>query len=214
MQQPIDTPMKQPTKQIKEQQGQEPKKRHHNISVKDFASRAGVSTQRIYQMLGKELKPYCKIVDGRKYIDVDGLRLFGGVPKETPSTQEVENATKTDFANILQALAKDFASALQPNTDSLNDTVAALTAQLSVKDEQIKAKDQQIAAKDEQIKQLTAALQSSQEQHAALVSALTAAQALHAGSIKQQLAASSADSTSTKSSKGFFSRFFKRNDKG
>ena len=211
MQQPTDKPTEQSSKQ--EQKKEYPFK-HHHISVKDFASRAGVSTQRIYQMLGKELKPYCKTVDGRKYIDIDGLQLFEGVPKDTPPKQNVENTDTKDFASILQALAKDFASALQPNTDSLNDTVAALTAQLSVKDEQIKAKDQQIAAKDEQIKQLTAALQSSQEQHAALVSALTAAQALHAGSIKQQLAASSADSTSTKSSKGFFSRFFKRNGKG
>ena len=204
MQQPTDKPTEQSSKQ--EQKKEYPFK-HHHISVKDFASRAGVSTQRIYQMLGKELKPYCKTVDGRKYIDIDGLQLFEGVPKDTPPKQNVENTDTKDFASILQALAKDFASALQPNTDSLNDTVAALTAQLAVKDEQIKAKD-------EQIKQLTAALQSSQEQHAALVSALTAAQALHAGSIKQQLAASSADSTSTKSSKGFFSRFFKRNAKG
>lgn len=221
MQQPTDKPTEQPIKQIKEQQEQEQKKKNKHISVKDFASRAGVSTQRIYQMLGKELKPYCKIVDGRKYINIDGLRLFEGISTDTSPKQEVENATTTDFANILQALAKDFASALQPNTDSLNDTVAALTAQLSVKDEQIKAKDQQIAAKDEQIKQLTAALQSSQEQHAALVSALTAAQALHAGTIQERLTEHSGGSDeqavggSIKQNvrRGFLKRIFGRKDK-
>lgn len=211
MQQPIDKPTEQSDKQ--EQKKEYPFK-HHHISVKDFASRAGVSTQRIYQMLGKELKPYCKTVDGRKYIDIDGLQLFEGVPKDTPPKQNVENTDTKYFASTLQALAKDLASALQPNTNSLNDTVAALTAQLAVKDEQLKAKDKQI-------EQLTAALQSSQEQQSALVTALTAAQALHAGTIQERLTEHSGGSDeqavggSIKQNvrRGFLKRIFGRKDK-
>ena len=165
------------------------------LSVKDFASRAGVSTQRIYQMLGKELKMYCKIINKRKCIDADGLRLFEGIPIDLPQKQKTENVATKDFANILQAVAKDFATALQPNTDSLNSTMAILEAQLAIKDEQIKAQNEQIKFQNDQIANLSAALQASQ--------------ALHAGSIKQQLETSSANSKTTPS-KCFFSLFFKK----
>ena len=158
------------------------------LSVKDFASRAGVSTQRIYQMLGKELKMYCKIINKRKCIDADGLRLFEGIPIDLPQKQKTENVATKDFA-------KDFATALQPNTDSLNSTMAILEAQLAIKDEQIKAQNEQIKFQNDQIANLSAALQASQ--------------ALHAGSIKQQLETSSANSKTTPS-KCFFSLFFKK----
>ena len=172
------------------------------LSVKDFASRAGVSTQRIYQMLGKELKMYCKIINKRKCIDADGLRLFEGIPIDLPQKQKTENVATKDFANILQAVAKDFATALQPNTDSLNSTMAILEAQLAIKDEQIKAQNEQIKAQNEQIK-------FQNDQIANLSAALQASQALHAGSIKQQLETSSANSKTTPS-KCFFSLFFKK----
>ena len=165
------------------------------LSVKDFASRAGVSTQRIYQMLGKELKMYCKIINKRKCIDADGLRLFEGIPIDLPQKQKTENVATKDFA-------KDFATALQPNTDSLNSTMAILEAQLAIKDEQIKAQNEQIKAQNEQIK-------FQNDQIANLSAALQASQALHAGSIKQQLETSSANSKTTPS-KCFFSRFFKK----
>jgi len=46
------------------------------LSVRQFAKRAGVTTQRIYQMMNKSLKSYCKVENGKKYISADGLKIF------------------------------------------------------------------------------------------------------------------------------------------
>lgn len=137
------------------------------LTVKQFADQAGVSTQRIYQLLTKSLQPFCKSENGVKYLSIEGLELFD---KET-----------------LQGLAKDLPSDLQTLAKSenelLKETIEALRQQLTVKDEQL-------AAKDKQLIDLTAALKSSQEQHKALTDALTAAQALHAGTIQERLTVS------------------------
>lgn len=134
------------------------------LTVKQFADQAGVSTQRIYQLLTKSLQPFCKSENGVKYLSIEGLKLFN---KET-----------------LQGLAKDLPSDLQglakSENELLKETIEALRQQLTVKDEQL-------AAKDKQLIDLTAALKSSQEQHKALTDALTAAQALHAGTIQERL---------------------------
>ena len=136
------------------------------LTVKQFAERAGVSTQRIYQLLTKSLQEFTKIENGKKYIDIEGLSVF---ERET-----------------LQTLASDLQSPLQgvatSETEILREIVEALRQQLTVKDEQL-------AAKDKQIEHLTAALLSSQEQHRALTEALTTAQALHAGTIQERLTA-------------------------
>ena len=46
------------------------------ITVKQFAAAAGVSAQRIYQRLDTNLKPFIKVVDGKKMLSVEGLKLF------------------------------------------------------------------------------------------------------------------------------------------
>ena len=173
------------------------------LTVKQFAERAGVSTQRIYQLLTKSLQEFCKTENGTKYISVAGLSVFS-----KPALQPLAK----DLPSDLQGLAKDLPSDLQEKdtleTGLLKETIealrqqltvkdgqlAAMDAQLSVKDEQLatkdvqlSVKDEQLAAKDKQIADLTAALVSAQEQHKALTDALTAAQALHAGTLQERL---------------------------
>lgn len=173
------------------------------LTVKQFAERAGVSTQRIYQLLTKSLQEFCKTENGTKYISVAGLSVFS-----KPALQPLAK----DLPSDLQGLAKDLPSDLQEKdtleTELLKETIEALRqqltvkdgqlavmdAQLSVKDEQLatkdvqlSVKDEQLAAKDKQIADLTAALVSAQEQHKALTDALTAAQALHAGTLQERL---------------------------
>ena len=173
------------------------------LTVKQFAERAGVSTQRIYQLLTKSLQEFCKTENGTKYISVAGLSVF--------SKSALQPLAK-DLPSNLQELAKDLPSDLQEKeileTELLKETIevlrqqltvkdgqiAAMDAQLSVKDEQLATKDsqlavkdEQLAAKDKQLADLTAALVSAQEQHKALTDALTAAQALHAGTLQERL---------------------------
>lgn len=141
------------------------------LTVKQFAKRAGVSTQRVYQLLTKSLQSYCKTENGTKYIYIEGLKIF-----DKEDLQEVAN----DLPSNLQGLASS-------EMELLKETIEALKQQLTVQDEQL-------AAKDKQITDLTAALVSVQEQHKTLTDALTAAQALHAGTIKERLLPQSASS--------------------
>ena len=68
------------------------------LSVRQFAKRAGVTTQRIYQMMNKSLKSYCKVEDGKKYISAVGLKIFERAEMEKNSLQEVaSNLPRPNF---------------------------------------------------------------------------------------------------------------------
>lgn len=81
------------------------------ITIKEFARRAGVSTQAIYQRLDKDLQAYLQVIDNRKKLDIKGLELF--LKKE--EQQEPD---------------KDLIKTLQ-------DTINLLGRQLAEKDKQI-----------------------------------------------------------------------------
>ena len=36
------------------------------ISIKEFTTRAGISKQRVYQLLEKKIKPYCKTIENNE----------------------------------------------------------------------------------------------------------------------------------------------------
>ena len=138
------------------------------MTIKQFADAANVSTQRLYKLyatgcttdcngIATELHKHFKLVNGKKYIHRDALKLF-------------DNAT--ELHNVAQPSATDNATAQ-----------AAITAL----EKQLEVLQQQLTVKDEQIKELQAALRTAQEQQTALTTALTQQQALHAGTIQQQL---------------------------
>lgn len=102
------------------------------ITIKDFAQRAGVSTQAVYQRLDKDLQSYFKLVDKRKMIEESALELFAPPQVVKQIDKEIDN---------------DLSSTLQ-------ETIKLLSSQLSEKDEQIREKDRQIQRKDEQIEKL------------------------------------------------------------
>ena len=147
------------------------------LTVKQFAERAGVSTQRIYQLLTKSLQEFTKTENGKKYIDIEGLSVF-----ERETLQTLARDLQSDSQGVAKGLQNPLQEVATSETEILREIVEALRQQLTVKDEQL-------AAKDKQIEHLTAALLSSQEQHRALTEALTTAQALHAGTIQERLTA-------------------------
>ena len=149
------------------------------LTVKQFAERAGVSTQRIYQLLTKSLQEFCKTENGTKYISVAGLSVFSkpalqplakdlpsdlqGLAKDLPSDlqglakdlpSDLQGLAK-DLPSDLQGLAKDLPSDLQEKdtleTGLLKETIEALRQQLTVKDGQLAAMDAQLSVKDEQL---------------------------------------------------------------
>jgi len=85
------------------------------ISVKEFASKVGLTSQAIYQRIDKDLKPFLKLVENKKTLNIKGLELFGFKGVEQPIEQEVD---------------KELLKTLQ-------DTLKVLTSQLEIKDQQI-----------------------------------------------------------------------------
>lgn len=85
------------------------------LSIKEFATRAGVSSQAVYQRLSKDLQSYCKEIDGKKMLDIKALDLF--------TNKEVDNEKNKQIDNEL--------------IKTLQDTLKVLSAQLETKDRQI-----------------------------------------------------------------------------
>lgn len=89
------------------------------ITVSEFATKAGISKQRVYQLLNKSLKEFVQEVDGKKVIDIKGLELF----ENNENHSRVEQAFKQDLNKSL--------------IDTLQTTIAVLQKQLEEKDRQI-----------------------------------------------------------------------------
>jgi hypothetical protein len=118
------------------------------LSVKEFANIAGVSTQRIYQILDKDLQKFCKLFGKSKKISIEALQLFG-------KSLQVE-------------------SNYDPGNNSL--IVKALLEQIEIKDRQLSNKDSQIfelqnilKSMQEQQLALTKSLANSQALHAGTI---------------------------------------------
>ena len=89
------------------------------ITVSEFANKAGISKQRVYQLLNKSLKEFVQEVDGKKVIDIKGLELF----ENNENHSRVEQTFK-------QYLKKSL-------IDTLKTTIVVLQKKLEEKDRQI-----------------------------------------------------------------------------
>ena len=176
------------------------------MTVKEFALKANVSVQAIYQRLDRDLKPYLKMFKGKKYISSKGLRFFVK-DNLTAIQQELNKEDLTRFSE----------SANNPEIELLKEALTAFKEQLEVK--------------DKQISELQAALKAEQEHSAQLTTALSQQQALHAGDIQRQLveqraedqtpteqtndseSAESETQDQTPQKQSFFKRLFKRSKK-
>lgn len=104
------------------------------LTVKQFATVAGVSTQRIYQRLAKDLQSYYQEQNGSKYIEFQALALFG-LDTENPDLQ----STCKELAKDLQPPCKVFAKPLpslpsdteRAALDTLRDRIAELSAEVA-----------------------------------------------------------------------------------
>ena len=97
------------------------------LTVKEFAEKAGVSTQAIYQRLDKDLRDYCKVIGKRKMLDIRGLELF---QKQEPLQAEKQEDSKEVDKELIK---------------TLQATLQTLTEQLAVKDRQIEALNERLA---------------------------------------------------------------------
>lgn len=174
------------------------------LTVKQFAAAAGVTTQRIYQALANSLQSYCKVENGRKYIDSAALQVFAAdadLPSDCKAfTKRLQSA---DFA-MIDKLRAEIAAAQQ--------SAAVAAAERDAERRRADAAEAREAAQLQTVAALTAALQTAQKQAADLTEALTAAQALHAGTIQERLTVQDGEQVADNQTekRGLFRRIFGR----
>ncbi|MBR5583732.1 MAG: hypothetical protein IKW21_04320 [Lachnospiraceae bacterium] len=88
------------------------------LSVKEFADAVGISQQAVYKQLNNRLKPYLKVVNNKKMLDLSALELFKKEDKEDNQDQN--------------------------NNQLLNQLLNQLQKELDEKGQQLKEKDKQI----------------------------------------------------------------------
>ena len=172
------------------------------LTVKQFAERAGVSTQAVYKQIANRLQHSCKEENGRRFIHSDALQFFTGAEGLQPNGPEVDNRVQP----LPTAETEQLRQELEQLNAKLRRTEADLTATREQRDaaerkaaaadaerKRADAAEAQLVVKDQQLAALTTALQTAQQQASDLTAALAAAQALQAGQI--QLAMKSGERT-------------------
>lgn len=104
------------------------------LTIKEFSEMAGVSTQRVYQMVNQELKDFCRVFGKVKKIDIQALKFLG----------KFSNSKTKNIANSEQCI------------------INALLAQLETKDNQIFELQNVIKNMQEQQLEITKSLTNSQ----------------------------------------------------
>lgn len=90
------------------------------ISIAEFAKRAGVSRQAVYNRLDKDLSSYCQVDNGKKTLNIKALELFE--PEKMSSNLSTKVSTDTALVDTIKLLQK---------------TVDLLEGELKIKDDQI-----------------------------------------------------------------------------
>ena len=111
------------------------------LTIKEFSEMAGVSTQRVYQMVNQELKDFCRVFGKVKKIDIQALKFLG----------KFSNSKTKNIANSEQCI------------------INALLAQLETKDNQIFELQNVIKNMQEQQLEITKSLTNSQALHAGTI---------------------------------------------
>lgn len=104
------------------------------ISIAEFAERAGVSKQAVYQRLNKSLKAYVKDVDGKKSINIRALEDLYGKDNCSRLEQDIQG----EFKGVEEGIDQEKEAQL------INKLIDTLQEELKSKDEQIREKDLQI----------------------------------------------------------------------
>lgn len=132
------------------------------LTVKQFAECAGITTQRVYQLIAKDLQSYCKVVGNTKYINISALERFATKP-----------------------ICKDLPSDLQTFAKSLQDQIDTLQKHNDLLTQQLEIKDKQIYTLTESLQSATTALNSAQALHAGTIQGQLTMQSERSESIQE-----------------------------
>lgn len=109
------------------------------ITVSEFAKRANISKQRVYQLLNKRLKEFVQEVDGKKMLDIRALESFSIQDTCSSVVQEVEPDAKQEASAL--DLLKTTIDMLQKQLEEKDRTIHELTEAL--KNEQLQTSQAQ-----------------------------------------------------------------------
>lgn len=124
------------------------------VTVKEFASMAGVSEQSVYKRLTTSLKPYLTMVDNRKMIDISALSEI----YNKDIMQPLNNFDSTRLNNL------ETASESQIQLEILQKQVEDLRQDKEKLYEELETKNEQIRALSETVNNITRQLENSQAQ--------------------------------------------------
>ena len=113
------------------------------ISVADFAQKANVSRQAIYKRLDGDLSTYCKVVNGKKLINIKALSLFEVNSVNRELTPFDVLAKELDFKNKeierLQEENRKLSEQILALSDKVGNTLQAIS-QTQLADKMIEGK--------------------------------------------------------------------------
>ena len=175
------------------------------LSVRQVANAANVSAQAIYQRADKDLKPFVKLIKGRKMLSVEVLQLFG-VSDLTSTCQEEpkeldKQLTRSEITDIqpLQQEVQELKQQLLDKQDQIKQleldkheleldkqlTTTALKSQISSLESIVETMTKQNDILNSRLDKAEAERERLEQTISNLTVALSAAQALH-GIDKQQ----------------------------
>lgn len=134
------------------------------LTVREFAQAAGVSRQRIYQLIDDngELSSYVVDYHGRRMLKAEGLRLFGCMDiivddltsdkDDLTCVKDAQSSMNSDIdVSCQERLDTESSRTFDTVTSVLGDELEILKQELGMLQEQLKAKDEQIARLQEHI---------------------------------------------------------------
>ena len=181
------------------------------ISIREFAARANISKQRVYQLLEKKLKSYCKTIENKKYIDVSALEELQKVSSLENIIQPIEKKLETHLKKNSEFIENSNFQPLEKSLENIIESLENIVQPLERKPEMplkkgsesieksnfqplertieniIESFNKQLEIKDKQISELTEMLKDVQSKQNELMCSLKAAQALHAGTIQEHI---------------------------
>lgn len=149
------------------------------LTISEFAERAAVSRQTVYNNLDKKLSKFTVEIDNKKLIEIKGLEVFG-VKKDVKVDTGVDKEIDNNFTS---------------ENNSFKEVIKVLT-------EQLREKDKQIERLQEELRRLAELLEQAnklQENNQVLIGL--------ANDYKAKLEEGSSSNSNEK--KGFFRRLFK-----
>lgn len=119
------------------------------LTIKEVSQLVGVSTQAIYQRIDKDLKPYLKEVDGKKYLFPAVLEQFNKAPAQAP-LQAVDKEVDKQLSSALQAVI----DTLKEQLEQKDRQIERLQGELMEQNTHVRKQSEKLVELVEQVNEL------------------------------------------------------------